>query len=485
MDEVVIGIDVGTQGARVLAVSPRGGVISSAEEKFDVAPRQLPAGWFEQDALGWWQAVSAGLRRTITGLPAGAQVSGLAVDSTSGTLLAVDASGSPLHPALMYNDSRSHALVAEVRQAARELEAKLGYAFGASFGLPKILWLMRERPDIAARAARFIHATDFIVGRLTGEYGITNSSDALKSGYDLIDGAWPAFIERDLGVPLAKLPAVVAPGTFVSRVSGQAAAETGLARGTPVYGGATDGTAAQIASGAVEPGAWNTSLGTTLVVKGITRALLLDPLGRIYSHRHPEGWWMPGGASNTGAEWIVREHPGRDLKQLDAAAAERLPTRLVRYPLARTGERFPFVRPQASGFTAAAHADAVLDEVEAFAAGLEGTAMLERLAYDTLSGIGAAVGDRIHATGGSARSEVWLRIRASVLKRTLVRPRVSETAMGAAMLAASGCWFGSLTRAAQAMAQADLLVEPDAPLSSAYEEKYQRFLEELGRRGYI
>lgn len=481
--EVVIGIDAGTQGARALAVTPAGDVAASTEQRFAPDTRDLPAGWFEQDALDWWRAVTGCLRQIVRALPAHTQVAGLAVDSTSGTILPVDDNGNPLHPALMYNDTRSQPYVTVVRQAGQIIEQKLGYTFGASFGLPKMLWLARQKPDLMARTRQLIHAGDFIVGRLTGDYGVTNTSDALKSGYDLIAQEWPAFIQRELGLPLSLLPRVTPPGTAIGAVTQAAAEETGLPAGTPVFSGATDGTAAQIASGAVEPGAWNTSLGTTLVVKGITEQLLIDPLGRIYSHRHPEGWWMPGGASNTGAEWIAHECAGRDLQALDAAAEKRLPTRLIRYPLARAGERFPFVHPDATGFLAGETGSE--DEIDRFAAGLEGTALLERLAYDTLQEIGATAGPCIHTTGGGSRSMVWLKVRASVLDRALVRPAVSETAMGAALLAAAGAWHDNLSAAARAMVRPQVVVEPDARLGPAYNARYAEFCKHLRQRGYL
>ncbi len=302
--DVVIGVDLGTQGARAIAVTREGVPVASAREALPAPGGNLPAEWHEQDPERWWNAVTTCLRRLARSLPRETAVSGMAVDSTSGTILPVDGKGDPLCAVLMYNDARSRDLVPDVRRAGADLEARLGFAFDASFALPKILWLARERPEVFARARWFIHAADFIVGRLTGDHGISDSSNALKTGYDVLEGRWPAFIDRDLGIPREKLPRIVPPGTPVGQVHGQGAASSGLPEGTPVLAGATDGTAAQIASGAVEPGAWNSSLGTTLVVKGITRALVRDPQGRIYSHRHPEGWWMPGGASNTGAEWV-------------------------------------------------------------------------------------------------------------------------------------------------------------------------------------
>ena len=485
MASLVIGIDVGTQGVRILAVDRSGKVCASASEALPPARTDLPAGWAEQQPDDWWRATITCLRRVLAalaeqGIP-GEEIAALAVDSTSGTVLPVDRAGRALSGALMYNDSRSAPYVDEVRAAASALEDKLGYAIRSSFALPKIVWMMRERPDIHRQTALYIHAADYIVGKLTGEYGVTDHSNALKTGFDLVDYGWPDFIERDLGVALEKLPRVVAPGDPIAAVSSEAARLTGLAAGTVVVGGMTDGSAAQVASGASEVGAWNSILGTTLVIKGITANLIKDPAGRFYCHLHPNRSWMPGGASNTGCKWIVQDYPGADPAALDRAAEPCLPTNLIRYPLARSGERFPFVAPDAAGF--------VIGEPdggdELYAAGLEGLAYLERLAYETLIELGAEVGDTLYVTGGGARSPIWLRVRASVLSRRLLRPAVSETAMGAALLAASQTLFDSLAGAARHMVTVDHEVEPHQPWIAPYEEGYGRFVETCRARGYI
>lgn len=485
--QVVLGIDLGTQGVRILAVNPTGSIIASASERLPLPLDQsaLPDGWVEQDAHDWWSATVACLRSLAAKLNPAVSVAGIAIDSTSGTIVPLTAAQEPAGMALMYNDVRSAEYVPLVRHAATALEQRLGYAFNASFALPKIVWMRHKRGDISARTMCYIHAADYIVGKLTGVYDVTDYSNALKTGYDLIENRWPSFIADELGISTSQLPKVVAPGQIIGNTTLQAAAETSLASGIPVMAGATDGTAAQLASGAVEPGAWNSSLGTTLVIKGITRELLHDPLHRIYSHRHPAGWWMPGGASNTGCEWIVRDHPDQEPALLDTLAAGHIPTGLLRYPLARTGERFPFINAQAAGFTVGRVATTDAASTVTYAAGLEGTAYIERLAYEVLQRIGAAIGDRIHVTGGGSKSRVWLRIRASVLNRAVVRPHCSETAMGAALLAAAGCWYGALADAAKAMVRPGMSVEPDLTLVNAYDERYKRFCEQLRLRGYL
>jgi D-ribulokinase len=477
---VVLGIDLGTQGLRAIAADPGGRVLATAQSKIPFSRPPLPEGWFEQNPQEWWLEACNCIRQVSTGLPDGVSIDGLAVDSTSGTILPVDASIKPLHPALMYNDNRSQPYVGLVREKGAALESRLGYSFGSSFALPKILWLKEEKPEIFEQAAWFIHAADYLTSMLSGGPPITDFSNALKTGYDLIEEDWPGFIE-ELGIPIHRLPQVVPSGIEIGHLSAAASRATGLREGIPIYSGATDGTAAQIASGAVDPGAWNSSLGTTLVLKGISRELVLDPQQRIYSHRHPDGFWMPGGASNTGTEWILQEFPGMDLHLLDEQAAALLPTRLVRYPLARVGERFPFTNPLATGFVDG-HAST---PIEAYAAGLEGLALLEKLCYEIVASIGASVGERIYTTGGGSKSRLWTELRASVLGREMATLEIEDTAMGAALLAAQGAWYGSLAAAAAQMVRVKEIIEPNPAWQPLLQEKYQSFLHLLNQRGYL
>ncbi|RPJ50595.1 MAG: hypothetical protein EHM21_04660 [Chloroflexi bacterium] len=481
MNEAVIGIDLGTQGARILAVSPGGQVLASVHQPLPPAARDLPPGWFEQAPEDWWRVTRSALRELAGKLPEGTRIAGICVDSTSGTVLPIDAAGNPLHPALMYNDQRSEGQVAVVQAAGSAHQKKLGYQFGSSYALPKILWFQQERPELFVRARRFLHAADWLAGCLTGDFRTSDTSNALKTGYDLIDLCWPAFIEQVLHIPIDLLPSVGLPGAQVGMICSTVAEETGLPAGIPVFAGATDGTAAQIASGAARPGEWNSTLGTTLVFKGIAKEMMLDPQGRVYFHRHPEGWWMPGGASNTGSEWMLKDHPGEDPAELDRRAAGLLPTRLVRYPLVKRGERFPFVHNEAEGFMLGEPTS----RIERYAAGLEGLAFLERLAYETLAGMGLEVGESVFITGGGSHSPVWSQVRAAVLGKTLVQPAVTDTAFGAAVIAASGAWFGSISQAARGMVRIARTIRPDPAWQNVYAGRYAAFVRELYRRGYI
>jgi sugar (pentulose or hexulose) kinase len=478
---LVLGLDVGTQGVRAVACDQTGEVLARAAASFpQEAASSLPPGHAEQAPLAWWEATISCLRQ-VTAALAGQPLAALAVTSTSGTVCLLDGEGQPLLPALMYNDARSVAEAEEVQSVGGDLAAKLGYRFNASFALAKLLWLKRNRPGIFDSARYLAHAADYIAGQLTGEYGLSDYSNALKTGYDLLEERWPPFIETSLGIPLERLPRVVPPGTPIGALSARAAEETGLPVGLAVVAGMTDGCASQVAAGAVRPGDWHSSLGTTLVVKGVTSRLLLDPPGRIYSHKHPDGYWLPGGASNTGGEVLAARFPGADLAALDRQALAKAPTDLVVYPLVRKGERFPFVRPGAEGFTLGATGD----EATFYAACLEGVGYLERLAYEMLAGLGAEVGPTLSSGGGGARSLAWLQLRADILGRAIVRPVETGASFGAAIVAASRTLYATLSAAAQEMVRIDCRVEPRPAVAARYREMYHRFRRACAERGYI
>ncbi len=466
-EPVVVGIDVGTQGARVVAHAQNGALIAAASEPFG-------SGWAgsEQDPEDWWRSAAQGLRSLAEDL-AGRPIDGISVTSTSGTVLPLGWDWQPVSLASMYSDRRAGDVASEIGERFPDM------GMNVSWGLPKIVWFERAHPERARQIHAWRHPVDLLIGRLTGEWRTTDQTTALKSGFDPVRNRWPVDMFEALGIDLARMPVVGTTGEIAGRVHDIAAAETGLPPGVPVMLGMTDGCASQVAAGAMRPGTWSSTIGTTLVVKGTTIARLDDPLGRIYNHRHPQGYWMPGAASNTGAGWVSAWFADRDLEDFDRRAAGVIPTNEPTWPLIGTGERFPFVAPAATGFGYAGP-----DEIIRYAAGMEGVAYLERMAFELieeLSGERVAV---ISAAGGGSAAETWVRIRANVLDRPIRRVRNANAASGAATIAASAIWFDGLIDAVEAMVTVEATVEPDH-LVEAYRERYERFREELVRRGYI
>uniref|UniRef100_UPI001C5DAB3F FGGY-family carbohydrate kinase n=1 Tax=Pseudonocardia nigra TaxID=1921578 RepID=UPI001C5DAB3F len=387
--------------------------------------------------------------------------------------------GRPAGPALMYDDRRAAAETARVQDAGAALWSALGYRMQASWALPKVVWLA-DRGAVPA-GHRLAHQADHLAARLAGHPVPTDTSHALKTGYDLVSLTWPAAVLDRLGVDPHLLPPVVTPGERVAAVSQAAAALTGIPAGTPIAAGMTDGCAAQVATAALAPGDWCSALGTTLVLKGSTSELLHDPAGAVYCHRNPDGGWLPGGASSIGAGVLSRDLDGADLDALTARARERRVPAGATYPLAGTGERFPFVADAATGFDLGAPAD--VDAAGRLQRVAHGVAYVERLAFDVLAGLGADVGGTVVATGGATRNDWWTQLRADVLQRPVAVPRESGSAFGSAVLAAAP--VGRLAATARSMVAMRRRFEPDPARAGELTDGYHRLVDALRERGWL
>jgi sugar (pentulose or hexulose) kinase len=433
----------------------------------------------------WRQSLMDALKQAVDAMgtmgESAASILALAATSTSGTLCLVDEAGNSVRPALMYSDARAAIESEQVQQAGAEVADKLGSRFAPSFAISKLRWLQVHEPESLRAARWFLSPADLVTSWISGAWGVADWTSALKWGYDIVDLRWPTFIFDRLLFDRHKFPRVISPGSVVGYVSADMAAQTWLATSTLVIAGATDGTASQFASGAVSPGQWNSTLGTTLVLKGVSEQLLRDPLGRVYCHRHPDGYWLPGGASSTGADCLAQRFPQSHLPDLNQTALALSPTNLIIYPLMRRGERFPFDKPEATGFTLGE----VSDEATYYAAHLEGLAYVERLAYETMDTLGANVSDSIYAVGGATHSNAGLQIRADVLQKRLIVPKVPSGAMGAAILAARGCRYSTIAQAVEHMVHWQTTVEPRPDMAVAYDERYQRFVAACRERGYL
>ena len=478
--QLAVGLDLGTGGARAVALDFQGQLVAEGRADLPAGAARVDGPRVEQDPQAWTAVAEAALRELASGLPVGGEIVGIAVDATSGTFLLVDHDHRPLTAGVMYNDLRAANLAAEAADAVRAELAPFGIEIAAAFALPKLVHLARSEPALFRRCRRVVHQTDWIVGRLCGRYDVTDVSTALKTGVEPARLQWPDALESRLRIPLGLLPEVVLPGTPVGRLTADAAAATGLPAGIPVVAGCTDGTAGCLASGAADAGDLNVTLGSTLVFKAVSRQPLLDPAGAIYNHRHPAGGYLPGAASTTGGEWVATQLRGQDLDALGRAAAQRLPSGRIAYPLVKTGERFPFACPAAAGFGL----DQIADPAERFAAGMEGVAFLERLGIERLEQLGLPIGPTVYATGGGVAGETWLRIRAAVNQRTYWTPRYPQCAVGAAVLAAMPA-LGGCRQAVAALVRAGQAVAPEPALAAAYAEPWERFCAALRERGYL
>ena len=176
---------------------------------------------------------------------------------------------------------------------------------------------------------------------------------------------------------------------------------------------------------------------------------------------------------------ISRDFAGRDLAELDRLAGHHEPSAAVSYPLASSGERFPFVAPEAEGFTLGAGSG----EADRYAAILQGVGFIERLCFDYLDLLGAEVSGEVTFTGGATRSRYWCQLRADILGRQVKLPENAEPALGMALLAASQ--GGHTAEAARDMVRIRETLDPRGGSRDRFDGAYLRLVDELEKRGWL
>jgi sugar (pentulose or hexulose) kinase len=411
---MVIGIDIGTSGARAVAMDATGRIAAQA------ATRLADITADHRDPQGWRGAFERTLDQLFTTVDPAA-VTRLCVDGTSGTLLAVDASGQPLAEPLMYNDPvRDAGILALIARLAPRESA----AHGATSGLAKALVFARL-PGVA----HVMHQADWIASHLSGRLDLTDENNALKTGYDPRHRAWPDWIAAS-GIKRELLPRVLPAGARMSYVSQAAVKRFGFAATAAVMAGTTDGCASFLATGASRPGEGVTAIGSTLTVKILSREPLFAPEFGLYSHRIGN-MWLAGGASNTGG--IVLRHFFDDarVRELEGLIDPATDLGLDFYPLVQSGERFPVNDPDLAPRMEPRPAE----DHHFLQALLEGMAGIEALAYQRLGELGAPGLVSIRTVGGGARSAVWSAIRKCKLAVPMLPARSDEAAAGTALLA--------------------------------------------------
>ena len=410
MTKLALGIDIGSSGVRAIAIDADGQVV--AEAKAPLPEPDRSDGMIRTGAEDWWAAVND----CLAPMPRN-QIGAVAVDGTSGTLLLCASDGSPLCAARRYDDAGSAAHSGTIKSLAPAESA----AHGATSPAAKLLDLQAEYPD----AAMALHQADWVVGQLTGRFGISDDNNALKTGWDPVARSWPDWMDA-FGIKRHLLPKVLEPGQVV----GPALSGLGFAPGAVVVAGTTDGCASFLATGADQPGDGVTALGTTLTLKLLSDRPVFDPAAGVYSHRLL-GMWLAGGASNTGGAALLRFFSSDQMRAMEPSLDGTRPTGLDFWPLPTKGERFPVADP----LMESRHEPRPSSDVAYFQALLEGIANVERIAYGRLAELGAPALRSVRTVGGGAANQAWTAIRGHKQGVPMLKPSSDQAAYGTALLA--------------------------------------------------
>ena len=411
-----IGIDFGTSGARACVIDADGAIV--IEDKRDFGALE------DYERAGIWREALWDLVGSLPP-PIRTQLSDIALDGTSGTVLACDEELSPRHPPLLYNDDRA---VEEAALIARTATA--GHpAAAVTSGLAKVLWLKKRLGLTGARL--YLNQADWLSGLLSGRVGMTDYHNALKMGLDLDTLQWPAWVEYLADVDY--LPVPVAPGARLATVSRPRARYLGINPRCMVHAGTTDSIAAFLAAGVTRSGDAVTSLGSTLVLKLLSDIPVESTEHGVYSHWFGSRW-LAGGASNAGGAVLRQFFDDRLLAALSERIDPAVASPLDYVPLPKAGERFPVNDPA----LAPRLAPRPPDDAEFLHGLLESLARIEARGYRLLEELGATPVRRIETAGGGAQNPAWMHIRQRLLEIPVARATHTQAAYGAALLARDG-----------------------------------------------
>jgi len=408
---VAIGVDIGTSGARACAVDYEGNPIAFAAAPF------LSADELRQPQA-WWTRVRQAIEAVAAQTDLSA-VEGIAVDGTSGTVLALDASNGPTGSVLMYNDPCPDPLA--VARIADNAPAG-ATAIGANSGLARAIHLSGDS-DVDA----VVHQADWILMKLGCPGRVSDENNALKTGFDLNTEKWPDWLEA-AGMDVSKLPTVHRAGKRIAPAMGYLR-QIGIPQTAWFHAGTTDGCASFLATGASSKGDAVTALGSTIVLKLASDTPISAPEYGVYSHR-VGGFWLVGGASNSGGN-VVRALIGDD--RLDELMLKVDPDRklgLNFYPLLRPGERFPINDPHYLPRLTPRPTDDSLF----FQAILEGMTEIERLGYQRLRELGSPSLTSLRTVGGGSRNPAWTKMRSKAMNLDMLPAKSLEAAVGTAAL---------------------------------------------------
>ena len=484
MKKYLLGIDVGTYSSKAALTDLAGRVLHTAVVEHGIS-MPLP-GHVEQDAdLIWWSDVCRLSREILatSGIEPSA-IAALAMSAIGPCLLPLDASMRPLRPGILYGvDTRATAEIAE-------LEAEIGADEIAGFSLmalssqavgPKIRWLRHHEPDVWRATVKLTSATSYLVLRATGRLCMDrHSASHFMPLYNPATGKWDARFAHAVA-PLDLLPELGWAEELAGTLHSEAAAETGLAVGTPVAFGTIDALSEAISVGATEP-------GDLMLMHGSTTFFVLaqdapTPDARVWTvaGASPGRFNLAAGMSTTGSltRWF-RDELARDLPpetgyaDLFAAAREVSPGAggLLVLPYF-SGERTPINDPNASGVIAGlglTHTRAQL-----FRAVLEGVGFGVRHNLEAFAQIGARV-SRVVAVGGGAQSDTWLQIVSDIsgVPQALTRVKIGAS-YGNAFLA--GRAAGLLdANDLHAWVEADRVITPDPTRKDFYDAMFEQYL---------
>jgi len=469
--DCTLGIDLGSASTKAVIFALGGRRLSAAARPMEAA-RLDPdhPDWLFWDPEVLWRGACGAVAEALAGMPAGATLCGVAVTGLGMDGLPVDEEGRVLYPFISWRCPRTVEIAARLsaRLGKERIFRIAGKQVQAHDTLYRLAWMGEHRPEILARAHRWLLIEDWLAFRLCGSRATDPTMASSTSLYDQRASLWSRELAAEAGVPLELLPPVQPCGTFLGEVTAQAALATGLAAGTPVFLGGHDYLCAALGEGVVAPGDLLDIVGTWELALAPTATPALEPevfRAGLTVEASAAGAWAATAFAVAGgvAEWYRCELVGfgggwEELSQLAAAA-----------PRAARGALFlPYLEGAGSPYNDPASMGALVGLSSACDRSCLARALFEGLACqsaeltEAVAGAARAFAGRVVLTGGLSRSELFGQLKADLGAQPVWLSATEEaTALGAALLAEVGLgWHRDARAAAASVERRGRLVEP-------------------------
>lgn len=491
--DYVLGIDMGTGGARVGIFDLQGNVVVFADESY---PLYTPkSGWAEQKSDEWWAAICKASRRAIdeSGIDPTCII-GMSVDTTCCTVLLVDDNIEPIRPALMWMDVRASEQAKRITSTKDPALKYNGYGNVSAEWMPcKALWLKENEPENYNRATYVLECIDWLMYKLTGVLTASINTTSARWYYDRPNGGFPRDFYAKIGLDdlIGKFPSdVVDMGVATGKLTRSAAVDLGLVPGIVVGEGGADAFVGMLGLNVVEPGRMALITGSSHLHLGLTsKEIHTKGMFGAYPDAVVPGLYMvEGGQISTGSivNWFQKNFCGdirqqaqkqqRSVYDILNEQADELPVGSEGLMVLDyfQGNRTPYsdsdVRGMIYGLSLnhrPAHIYRAI--IEAICYGTE-------LIFSTFDKAGIRPSG-VYISGGAVKSELWLKTHANVSNVPIYVPKVSEApCLGSALLGAVAAGaYGSIREAAENMITIERKIEPDDEKHQAYQFYFKKY----------
>jgi xylulokinase len=476
---VMLGVDVGSSGAKTAAIDTEGRILAQGRTDYDTHyPR---VGWAEQNPEDWFDGACDSIRSCLKAGGFGRDaVSGIAFVGPAHNVALLDESDRSLRPCIHWSDLRSLEESKTLQESAGDRIFSIsGQPVNPSWTLSQLAWVRANESEVWRRLRKVLVTKDYVRYRFTGEY-LTDPYDAVGTQlFDLAASNWSDELCSLIGLDPGLLPRVLPSHAGAGPLRREIAQRLGLPPEACVAVGGGDSAVEAFGAGAVDPGDCIVKIGTSGCVNVVTSHATPSSRTLTYPYLFDDmGFTIAVTSNGTAAlKWLRAKVLGGNGMTFDdvvnlAATAPAGSNGLLFHPYLM-GERTPYWDPRLrGGFIGLSTRHGPADLARAV---LEGVAYTLRDCMETVKDMGLAM-TSMSLLGGGSRSTLWASIVASVLGRELVKPHVDDAAVGAAKLAGVGAGALSDWRTAAGLgAKPPGSISPDPRDSSVYDRYYAVF----------